>query len=218
MIDPTSSHFPFVILVHNPNSTLSKEQLNMMQNNPKQTNKRRIRFALGDDNTTEQQQHDEHSGGVQTTTSEPLVLTTETCRQLWYQADEINHIKSNVRDLVYYGRSHNGDRDMSGLQRFRVERAQHKRDVIQYILKVHRKIGIQNAEFLDKASRQSSAWAKNVARFQAYQDFCSVYGKPPSKSAIKRKAETQSISPITVCGRRVRQRQISNNSPMIHTA
>ena len=195
----------------------------MMKDNTKHTSKRRLRFASDNDNSVEQQQN-EHSNGEQESRHEPLVLTDETCRQLWYQADEISHFKDSIRELVFYGQSQNGDDDMSGLQRYRIERAQHKRNVIQYILKVHRKIGIKNAAFLDKASRHSSAWAKSVARHQAYQDFCSVYEKPSplllsaeTGVGVKRKTEERG-SPSVVCGRRVRQRQISNTSPMIHTA
>mmetsp|Transcript_111306 Transcript_111306/g.156250 ORF Transcript_111306/g.156250 Transcript_111306/m.156250 type:complete len:202 (+) Transcript_111306:85-690(+) len=184
--------------------------------------KRRVQFAF--DNGEADQ---EHSGETkEESPKEPLTLTDETCRQLWYQPDEIGYFKHDTRNLVLFGQSFGGDDDMSGLERYNMERSKHKRDVLHYILAIHR-LG-KDADFLGKASRTSTAWASDIASQQGFYDYCAVYDplavclgddddfKEFLESGDKRKA-SEPLSDV-FCGRRVRQRTVENSSQLLQTA
>eukprot|EP00339_Tiarina_fusa_P019091 CAMPEP_0117050154 /NCGR_PEP_ID=MMETSP0472-20121206/34630_1 /TAXON_ID=693140 ORGANISM="Tiarina fusus, Strain LIS" /NCGR_SAMPLE_ID=MMETSP0472 /ASSEMBLY_ACC=CAM_ASM_000603 /LENGTH=195 /DNA_ID=CAMNT_0004763831 /DNA_START=103 /DNA_END=690 /DNA_ORIENTATION=+ len=189
-------------------------------NNMMNKKSRRIRFAIDDASADQQQQQPKKIESPR----QPLVLTDETCAELWYQPDEIACLKHDTRNMVLYGQNSFGETDMSGLERYSMERSRHKKEVIRYVLMVHR-MG-KDADCLGDASRNSTSWAAGVAAQQGYNDYVEVYNPLPElviddaeyadfmRYGDKRKAEPLSAA---FCGRRVRQRSMSS-AQMLQTA
>eukprot|EP00339_Tiarina_fusa_P010705 CAMPEP_0117026668 /NCGR_PEP_ID=MMETSP0472-20121206/19586_1 /TAXON_ID=693140 ORGANISM="Tiarina fusus, Strain LIS" /NCGR_SAMPLE_ID=MMETSP0472 /ASSEMBLY_ACC=CAM_ASM_000603 /LENGTH=238 /DNA_ID=CAMNT_0004733743 /DNA_START=176 /DNA_END=892 /DNA_ORIENTATION=+ len=200
--------------------------------------KRRISFAIDDDAAADQQQQqqeerqqqqqqehqerDESSSSSTSTktTRQPLVLTDETCAALWYQPEEIACLKHATRQIVLYGQNFFGETDTSGLERYSVQRSHHKKEVLRYILMIHR-MG-KDADCLGGASRKSTAWASVVANQQGYRDYCDVYDPlhefliDGEEMDLKELAESEGVDDdnskrkmaeaAPCCERRVRQR------------
>lgn len=60
-------------------------------------------------------------------------LTKELAEEIWYQPPEVASMKSTTRKLVIYGKQEEQD-DLSGLERFNMERSQHKKQTIQCVI------------------------------------------------------------------------------------
>jgi hypothetical protein len=176
--------------------------------------KRRVRFA-SDDAAADQQQRLEQIESPR----QPLVLTDQTCGELWYQPDEIAALKHDTRNLVLYGRNSFGETEMSGLERYSAPRTRHKKECTRYILAIFHLPCGKDVECLGDAARNSTYWACNVASQQGYYDYCAVYDplanilkddvdfKDFVENGDKRKAEPLSA---VFCGRKVRQRTITS--------
>jgi hypothetical protein len=132
--------------------------------------RRRVTFAFDDENNDDDETNTQkcHKGAA------PLLstLTPEVCRDVWYQPDEISALKKRTRDLVFYGSTELGD-DMSGLERYCMERSKYKRQVLQYVLRMQKEQ--KGADFLRTAARKCTGWARDLALHEGFIAFCDVY-------------------------------------------
>lgn len=119
----------------------------------------------------------------------PAGLTLASCEELWYHNKEIESFKLATRDLTLFGKRRDDD-DLSGLERFTMERSNLKRNSIRYVLLAqmqqkqqqeqnqHQQKGrreSESTEFIREVSRKCSTWAVDTALVQGFKDFCEVY-------------------------------------------
>lgn len=105
-------------------------------------------------------------------------ITEEDYRTLWFQKDELVAAKQYMRYLILHGsEEEHGVDEMSGLHRYNMERSQHKRSAIHYVIEAYRS-NPTNHEFVREVSKQCTGWARQVAEEEGFATFCQVYGDP----------------------------------------
>ncbi len=105
-------------------------------------------------------------------------ITQNDCRQLWFQKDEVVAAKQRMRFLIMHGtEEEHGSEEMSGLRRYSLERSQHKRSAIHYIIAAHREYP-KNHDFVREVSKRCTGWARQMAEEEGFATFCLVYGDP----------------------------------------
>jgi hypothetical protein len=124
----------------------------------------------------------------------PLSLTDELCHELWYQQDEINKMKADVRYTILHrneiAKTADGDQ-LVGLHRFSPQRAQWKRSAIYYTLLAQKqqkhlqkfstkkddpdKLAQKVQDFVRKVSLRCTGWAREQAIKQGFKDYCAIH-------------------------------------------
>jgi hypothetical protein len=130
-------------------------------------------------------------------------LTLDHAQELWYQSREISAFKAQTRNLVIFGKQGEQD-DLSGLERFNLERSKHKKRTIRCVILASRKKRRDSASsllllddaansiltttataaattaspednFVSEVSQQCTAVSTDMALVQGFNDFCQVY-------------------------------------------
>ncbi|CAJ1939307.1 unnamed protein product [Cylindrotheca closterium] len=115
-------------------------------------------------------------------------LTSEMINDMWYNRQEFDVIKHQVRSIVWRQQFLNGETpsssfrknnnhddtdNISVLQRYGPHRSAYKKLVIRYTL--HAQNHSIDPDFLRSVSTQFSARARALAANQGFEDYCEVY-------------------------------------------
>lgn len=103
--------------------------------------------------------------------NEPLQLTEELRRELWYSAEEITKYKVDAKNTVLH-REKATDDSLLGLEKFCCQRATWKRSAIHYVLLAQKQK--QGEEFVARVSKRCTGWARETALRQGFKDYCAV--------------------------------------------
>jgi hypothetical protein len=100
--------------------------------------------------------------------------------ELWYQPSEIQHFRKNASHLVFLGKSfdgnEDGDCDISGFQRYTLERTSNKSLAIECVLLASRQA--LGADLVAAIAGKCSAHARDLAAIQGINDYCMAYPLP----------------------------------------
>lgn len=134
---------------------------------PKRRQSQKVRFAQNGNNNENSNERNPKCSII----FHPPLFTA-----LWYQRAEISAFKSDARNVILLGATRGDvcfEEELSGLERFNLQRSLGKKAAIQYVLLAQKKN--KGPEFIRLVYEKCNAWAMEFAVDQGFKDFCQVY-------------------------------------------
>lgn len=106
-------------------------------------------------------------------------LTTDMINGIWYNCDEIQQFKQEVRSIVIrHYQTTNGTtpptkNEIPELERYGPQRSEYKRFARHHIIQAQKHS--RDPNYLRSVARRCTAWARAVATDRGFHDYCAVY-------------------------------------------